>query len=47
MVKSQYDVHPGVAMVQNWVATLREKTGRSLEGAEEQAAEAEAEAAAR
>jgi len=26
-----YSVHPGVLMVQSWVATLREKTGRSLE----------------
>jgi hypothetical protein len=26
-----YDVHPGVAMMQEWVANLREKTGRSLE----------------
>jgi len=26
-----YDVHPGVAMVQKWVAELKEKTGRSLE----------------
>jgi hypothetical protein len=26
-----YSVHPGVLMTQNWVATLREKTGRSLE----------------
>jgi hypothetical protein len=30
-VKSEYDIHPGVAMVQNWIATLREKTGRSLD----------------
>src|SRR6266550_88266 len=29
--KSRYSVHPGVAMVQNWVATLKDKTGRSLE----------------
>jgi hypothetical protein len=29
--KSLYDVHPGVAMVQKWVADLRPKTGRSLE----------------
>lgn len=29
--KSPYSVHPGVAMVQNWIATLEEKTGRSLE----------------
>jgi hypothetical protein len=26
-----YDVHPGVAMVQKWVAELESKTGRSLE----------------
>ena len=26
-----YDVHPGVAMVQKWVAELKAKTGRSLE----------------
>src|SRR5215467_10990604 len=26
-----YDVHPGVAMVQRWVAELKSKTGRSLE----------------
>src|SRR5262249_52004564 len=33
MAKSQplYDVHPGVATVQRWVAELKEKTGRSLE----------------
>jgi hypothetical protein len=29
--KSLYDVHPGVAMVQKWIADLRPKTGRSLE----------------
>ena len=29
--KSLYDVHPGVAMVQKWIATMPEKTGRSLE----------------
>jgi hypothetical protein len=29
--KSTYDVHPGVAMVQKWVAELKGKTGRSLE----------------
>jgi len=29
--KSLYDVHPGVAMVQKWVAELKGKTGRSLE----------------
>jgi Domain of unknown function (DUF5655)/Domain of unknown function (DUF4287) len=28
---SRYDVHPGVAMVQKWVAELKPKTGRSLE----------------
>ena len=28
---SIYSVHPGVAMVQDWVATLKSKTGRSLE----------------
>jgi len=28
---SLYDVHPGVAMVQKWVAELKPKTGRSLE----------------
>jgi len=26
-----YSVHPGVAMVQGWIASLKEKTGRSLE----------------
>lgn len=30
-MKSPYGVHPGVAMVQKWVAELPEKTGRSLE----------------
>jgi hypothetical protein len=30
-VKALYDVHPGVAMVQKWIAELKEKTGRSLE----------------
>lgn len=29
--KFVYSVHPGVAMVQKWVATLPEKTGRSLD----------------
>ena len=29
--KSLYSVHPGVAMVQDWIAKLPEKTGRSLE----------------
>jgi hypothetical protein len=29
--KSLYSVHPGVAMVQKWVAELPQKTGKSLE----------------
>jgi len=29
--KSSYDVHPGVAMVQKWIAELKMKTGHSLE----------------
>lgn len=29
--QSLYDVHPGVAMVQKWIAELKERTGRSLE----------------
>jgi Domain of unknown function (DUF5655)/Domain of unknown function (DUF4287) len=29
--KTLYSVHPGVAMVQKWVAELPQKTGRSLE----------------
>jgi hypothetical protein len=28
--RSLYSVHPGVSMVQDWVRTLKEKTGRSL-----------------
>ena len=28
---SQYDVHPGVAMVQRWISELAVKTGRSFE----------------
>lgn len=28
---SMYGVHPGVSMVQQWLATLREKTGRTLD----------------
>ena len=28
---ASYDVHPGVAMVQKWIAELKPKTGRSLE----------------
>lgn len=30
-MKSIYSVHPGVVMVQKWVETLPEKTGRSLD----------------
>jgi Domain of unknown function (DUF5655)/Domain of unknown function (DUF4287) len=29
--RSPYDVHPGVAMVQKWLAGLKPKTGRTLE----------------
>src|SRR5215467_2842557 len=29
--KMLYDVHPGVAMVQKWIAELKANTGRSLE----------------
>jgi hypothetical protein len=29
--RSLYGVHPGIAMVQDWIAKLPEKTGRSLE----------------
>jgi Domain of unknown function (DUF5655)/Domain of unknown function (DUF4287) len=29
--KSLYDVHPGVAMVQKWIADLKPKTGRTLD----------------
>src|SRR5580692_8910434 len=29
--KSLYSVHPGVMMTQKWVATLKEKSGRSLD----------------
>jgi hypothetical protein len=29
--KSIYSVHPGVAMTQQWIATLKDKTGRSLD----------------
>jgi hypothetical protein len=29
--KSIYGVHPGVLMTQKWIATLKEKTGRSLD----------------
>jgi hypothetical protein len=30
-LRSLYSVHPGVAMVQKWIAELPQKTGRSLE----------------
>ncbi len=30
-VKSPYDVHPGVKMVQEWIASLKQKTGRTME----------------
>jgi hypothetical protein len=29
--KPQYDLHPGIKMVQDWVASLKAKTGRSVE----------------
>lgn len=29
--KNVYDVHPSVAIVQDWIASLEAKTGRSLE----------------
>jgi hypothetical protein len=29
--RSVYSVHPGVQMVQNWIATLPDKTGRTLD----------------
>ncbi len=29
--ESLYGVHPGVAMVQKWVAELKQKTGRTLD----------------
>src|SRR5215831_15040981 len=29
--KTLYSVHPGVAMVQDWIASLPQKTGRTLE----------------
>jgi len=31
MPKQRYDPHPGIAMVRNWIDTLKEKTGRDLE----------------
>ena len=30
-MKSIYDVHPGVAMVQDWIAGLKKKTGKTLD----------------
>ncbi|HEX6739941.1 MAG TPA: DUF4287 domain-containing protein, partial [Vicinamibacteria bacterium] len=30
-VRAPYSVHPGVALMQDWVATLKQKTGRRLE----------------
>jgi hypothetical protein len=29
--KQRYDSHPGIAMVRNWIDTLKEKTGRDLD----------------
>ncbi len=29
--ESHYGVHPGMAMVQKWLAELKENTGRSME----------------
>jgi hypothetical protein len=29
--KQRYDPHPGVAMVRNWIDTLKQKTGRDLD----------------
>jgi hypothetical protein len=29
--KQTYDPHPGVVMIRNWIDTLKEKTGRSLD----------------
>ena len=29
--KSPYDVHPGIKMIQNWVDTLKAKTGRDID----------------
>src|SRR5688572_963732 len=31
MPAQKYDVHPGVKMMQDWIGTLKAKTGRSLE----------------
>jgi hypothetical protein len=30
--RQRYDVHPGVAMMQDWIVSLKAKTGRSLPG---------------
>jgi hypothetical protein len=30
-INASYDVHPGIAMIQKWIAELPAKTGRSLE----------------
>lgn len=29
-VRQRYDVHPGIAMMRDWITTLKSKTGRSL-----------------
>ena len=42
--KTLYSVHPGVAMVQKWIAELKGKTGRSLDGQEPAPASAPAKA---
>jgi hypothetical protein len=31
MPELKYDVHPGVAMMQDWIASLKAKTGRSMD----------------
>jgi hypothetical protein len=31
MPKQKYDPHPGVVMIRNWIDTLKDKTGRSLD----------------
>ncbi|MEA2164010.1 MAG: hypothetical protein QOK37_2137 [Thermoanaerobaculia bacterium] len=31
MAKQHYDPHPGIAMVRNWIDTLKAKTGRDLD----------------
>jgi hypothetical protein len=30
-IEQRYDPHPGIAMVRNWIDTLKEKTGRDLD----------------